>query len=255
MASSSTFNRAPVPDPVPSFWNVERSALDDYQSSPNLPPRADVLIIGSGLAGVGTAYHILQEKPDVQSIVLLEARQICSGATGRNGGHVKPDTYFNVPKYTKLYGPKAAAELAAFEASHVLAVKDLIERECLDCDFHLTRAVDVYLDPKHARETEQAYRELVKAGVVNLRDVAFTSNKDAQRVSCRALIRTLKTYILADQPSLTDLWGERSPMLLLVYCRTPVAIENGPPTSDEAPTQWPETLRQYACLVRLIQSR
>lgn len=182
MRTRDQHSRKPVDNPVPSFWNGAPRDLDDYRSSEQLPSTADVIIIGSGLAGVGTAYHIMKDHPSPPSILLLEARKICSGATGRNGGHVKPDTYFNVPKYTKIYGQEAAAEMAAFEASHVFAVKDLVEREGLDCDFHLTRAVDVYLDPEHARQTEQAYRELVKAGAVNLRDVAFTPKRDAQRV-------------------------------------------------------------------------
>lgn len=180
---SSRPGAGPVPNPVPSFWNKNPRKLDDFRSSEELPAEADIVIIGGGFAGVATAYHILKDNPNPPSIVLLEARKICSGATGRNGGHVKPDTYFNVTKYTKLFGARAAAELVAFEASHVLAVKELVEREGLDCDFQLTRAVDVYLDPTHAKDTEAAYRNLVKAGEVDLRDVAFTPKKDAERVS------------------------------------------------------------------------
>ncbi|KAH7148212.1 FAD dependent oxidoreductase-domain-containing protein [Dactylonectria macrodidyma] len=183
MSKSNQQDRAPAHNPVPSFWNAEPRTLDHHRSTPELPSVTDIIIIGGGFAGVATAYHLLKDNPSPPSIVILEARGLCSGASGRNGGHVKPDTYYNVPKYTKLYGSAAAAELAAFEASHVLAVKDLVESENLDCDFHLTRAVDVYLDPEHASRTEAAYRELVKAGVVNLRDVAFVSKDDAERVS------------------------------------------------------------------------
>ena len=175
----------PVPNPVKSFWNAESRPLDNHRTTPDLPSEADIVIIGSGFAGVATAYHILQDSPGASpppSIVLLEARTICSGATGRNGGHVKPDVYFNIPRYTSMYGAAAAAELAAFEAANVLAVKDLVEGEALDCDFHLTRSLDVYLDAEHAAQTEEAYRELVQAGLVNLRDVAFIPKEDAERV-------------------------------------------------------------------------
>ncbi|TLD15245.1 hypothetical protein PspLS_10676 [Pyricularia sp. CBS 133598] len=182
-------NRTPVPNPVPSFWTATPSPLGDHRTTPDLPTTSDIVIIGAGFAGVATAYHILKQqqgstaqKP-LPSILILEARQICSGATGRNGGHVKPDVYFNVGKYASLYGMEAAAEMARFEAEHVYAVKDLIEAEGLDCDFHLTRAMDVCLDAEHARETEAAYRELVKADVADLRDVDFTPKQDAEKIS------------------------------------------------------------------------
>lgn len=180
---SQSKSRSPVANPVASFWTIPPHGLDDHRSTPDLPSVSDVVIIGAGFAGVATAYHLFKDNPNPPSVTLLEARKVCSGASGRNGGHVKPDTYFNVPKYTRLYGAKAAAELAAFEASHPYAVKTLVESEGLDCDFHLTRAVDVYLDPEHARVTEEAYRKLLQDGVVDLKDVAFTPKKDAERVS------------------------------------------------------------------------
>ncbi|KAK1460213.1 FAD dependent oxidoreductase superfamily protein [Colletotrichum melonis] len=183
MPAPKPTNRTPVSNPVPSFWNAAPRPLDDHRTTPDPPAASDIVIVGAGFAGVATAYHILKDNPSPPSITILEARKVCSGASGRNGGHVKPDTYFQVPKYTKLFGPEQAAALAAFEASNVYAVKELVESEGLDCDFHLTRAVDVYLDPEHAKETEAAYRELVKAGVVNMKDVAFTPKKDAERVS------------------------------------------------------------------------
>jgi hypothetical protein len=144
------------------------------------------------VCGAATAYHIVKDNPSPPSIVILEARKAASGATGRNGGHVKPDTYFNVPKYTKLYGPEMAAKLAAFESSQVLAVKELVEKEKIDCDFHLTRTIDVYLDAQNAQDTEAAYRELVKAGVVDMKDVAFTPQK-----RCREGILGSNFFLLA----------------------------------------------------------
>ena len=182
MASNAT-DRAPVANPTSSFWNSEPKKLDDYRSTPELPAKADVVIIGSGLSGVATAYFLLKDNPNPPSVVLLEARKICSGATGRNGGHVKPDTFSDIPKFTKLFGKAATAELAAFEASHVYAVKDLVEKENLDCDFHVTRALDVFLDSAHADEVEATYKGLSRNTGVNLTDVAFTGREDAERVS------------------------------------------------------------------------
>ncbi|KAH7303824.1 FAD dependent oxidoreductase-domain-containing protein [Stachybotrys elegans] len=182
-AGAPPADRGPVANPVPSFWNADSRPLDDHRTTSDLPKSCDIVIIGAGFAGVATAYHIFKDNPNPPSVVLLEAREVCSGASGRNGGHVKPDTYFNVAKYAKLYGLEAAAQLAAFEASHVLAMKDLVEAEKIDCDFHLTRAVDVYLEPGHAKETEAAYRALLATGAVNMSDVCFVPKQDAERIS------------------------------------------------------------------------
>lgn len=95
---------------------------------------------------------------------------------------MKPDVYFNVLKYIKKYGVRAAVEFANFEASNVLAIKELVEKENIDCEFTLTRACDATLHEGLARETEEAYAELAKSGVANLKDVHYTPRKDAERV-------------------------------------------------------------------------
>lgn len=109
---------------------------------------------------------------------------------------MKPDVYFNIPKHIKKYGARAAVEVANFEASQVLAVKDLVEQEQIDCDFVLTRACDVILDEKLASETEAAYAELVKSGVADLRDVHFTPREHAERVCQCKHINYFKIKIL-----------------------------------------------------------
>jgi hypothetical protein len=82
-----------------------------------------------------------------------------------------------------MFGAEAAAELAKFEAANVYAVKELVESEGLDCDFQMTRSLDVYLDAYHAKETEKAYRKLVEAGLADLKDTAFIPEEHAERVS------------------------------------------------------------------------
>jgi hypothetical protein len=90
--------------------------------------------------------------------------------------------YFQVPKYSKLYSPEAAAELAEFESSQVYAVKDLVYKEKIDCDFHLTRAVDVCLDQEHADNVKAAFNILRDQGVKSVNDVHFMEGAAAEQV-------------------------------------------------------------------------
>src|ERR1044071_7964057 len=47
----------------------------------------DVAIIGGGFTGVSTAYHLSRRFPE-RRIVLVEARSLANGASGRNGGQM-----------------------------------------------------------------------------------------------------------------------------------------------------------------------
>ena len=82
LACSTT--SAPVDNPTISYWQCPPSRLADFRSTPSLPPRTSTVIIGSGITGASIAYKLF--KHDLSSdILMLEAREACSGATGRNG--------------------------------------------------------------------------------------------------------------------------------------------------------------------------
>jgi FAD dependent oxidoreductase len=80
----------PRPNPTVSSWQLPPSPLRDYRSSESLPLSIlDVVIIGSGMSGTSVAWHLLHSdgapKYNYYSALMLEAREVCSGATGRNG--------------------------------------------------------------------------------------------------------------------------------------------------------------------------
>ena len=75
----------PVSNSTQPFWRSKPHELDNHRSIEKLPNACDILIIGAGYSGISAAYHLTKDSPPEQSIVLLEAREACSGATGRNG--------------------------------------------------------------------------------------------------------------------------------------------------------------------------
>jgi lysine/ornithine N-monooxygenase len=71
-----------------SFWHTEPKLLG-YRTTESLPRKVDIVVIGSGISGASVVHHIFEnsedgekevEKPDV---LVLEARDVCWGATGR----------------------------------------------------------------------------------------------------------------------------------------------------------------------------
>lgn len=97
MASSIKPSPLPIPNAPDSYWLVTSTspgpdqAVHDGRSPGSWPSTAgvmDVAIIGSGITGISAVYHLANKLPRGSRIKVLEARSFCSGATGRNGGHL-----------------------------------------------------------------------------------------------------------------------------------------------------------------------
>lgn len=83
-------NRAPLPSvkSTNSYWHKDPSKiLIGLRSTKELPTNADVVIVGSGIAGAFAAWELLKggdgNGNGIKSLVMLEAREVCWGATGR----------------------------------------------------------------------------------------------------------------------------------------------------------------------------
>jgi monoamine oxidase len=93
--------RAPNPSSYPetpetslSYWQREfRDTISEGLDKTALPSNVDVVIIGTGVTGAAAAYRLAKEEPGL-TVAVVEARGFCSGATGRNGGHIcRPEAY------------------------------------------------------------------------------------------------------------------------------------------------------------------
>jgi hypothetical protein len=173
----------PVANPTESFWQEEPHELHNHRSTEELPSHTDILIIGAGYAGVSTAYHLIQDEKTKKSITILEARGACSGATGRNGGHLRPDLYGHIPTYIERGGAEAGAEIARFEIAHVQAIKKIVEKENIECDFTLMRSYDIWCNEEAAGKAREIYERMKsEEGCEYMDDVVFYDGKDVEGV-------------------------------------------------------------------------
>lgn len=183
LPASETF---PWPTSTTPFWRTQLHPLDSYRSSPQLPDVTEFAIIGSGISGVSTAYHIIEatrQYAHQPSITIIEARQLCSGATGRNGGHLK----LAVPHITKVleeYGKDAASEVGEFHIRQIHALKEVVDAEALDCDFLLTRSFDIFMNQEQATKEENEIKRLCDAGIgVIKQNVSVIKKEHVEAVS------------------------------------------------------------------------
>ncbi|EXL65945.1 hypothetical protein FOPG_17859 [Fusarium oxysporum f. sp. conglutinans race 2 54008] len=174
----------PPPNGMTSFWRSSPGSLDNHRSTKELPSQCDILIIGAGYSGASLVTHMLsQPESKDKSIVVLKAWQLCSGATGRNGGHIKPDVYNLCSRMDSKHGIDAGAEIAEFELANVEAVKNYVLDNKVDCDLMITRAVDVQLSEEHNVLLKAGYDRLIKAGVSATKNAFYVDGKYAETVS------------------------------------------------------------------------
>ncbi|KAG9097630.1 hypothetical protein FS749_005870 [Ceratobasidium sp. UAMH 11750] len=124
---------APLPssNPTKSFWlNSDASAnpLARVGSTGPLPDAADIVIIGSGMTGCSTAYHLAdllrrsgsQAKP--VSAIILEARDFC-----RNGGHLTASIH-DFKGRVERHGKDEALRDIELERHTVSSVLEFLDR-------------------------------------------------------------------------------------------------------------------------------
>ncbi|KAI1328711.1 FAD dependent oxidoreductase [Xylariaceae sp. FL0255] len=117
----------PTPSFTYSYWHRNPSKkLFGHRTTTELPNRTEIIVIGSGITGAFAANELVSGGKDV---VMLEAREACWGATGRNGGHCQPAVWDNVPEAARF-------ELATFD--HVAS---LVKEHDIPCDFEVVGGI------------------------------------------------------------------------------------------------------------------
>ena len=153
----------PVADPCLSFWHRTTRAfpyLNTNRDQP-VPKSTKYLIIGSGLSGCLTAWSLVDSGVTGADILILEAREAVSGASGRNAGHVRPDAFRGFSAYASVHGVQQAKKIIENEKSVFEKLAAFIKEHDVPCDFHETTTFDVCLTLEFAayeRESLEAYR-------------------------------------------------------------------------------------------------
>ncbi|KAI6820925.1 FAD dependent oxidoreductase [Hortaea werneckii] len=154
-------HRAQVPPGLPktsptiSYWQVSQSSIADLKTTTHLPSQADFVIVGSGISGACIAHSLLNRLPNAH-VVMLEARQACSGATGRNGGHTKAASYRSFLSHERELGLAEAAKIARMEYENIIATHDLARKFSIDCASVICPTVDIIFSKTQLKLGEKA---------------------------------------------------------------------------------------------------
>jgi glycine/D-amino acid oxidase-like deaminating enzyme len=92
----------------------------------------DVAVVGSGIAGLSTAYELSKRG---QPVIVIDRRGIASGMTARTSAHLAPLCDDLMSEFRKLRGAEIAKLFYESQAAAVDRVEEIQASEMIACDF------------------------------------------------------------------------------------------------------------------------
>lgn len=136
----------PRPNPTQSYWQRVPHALANAQS-PYLPQRTDIAVIGSGITGLSVSRTLLEARPSA-NVSVLEARTLCSGATGRNGGQLAANAGEEYLHLAQNHGRDMAGRIVDFTFRNLQKMQELIDDFKEESEYQHVRKLRVFLAPE-----------------------------------------------------------------------------------------------------------
>jgi glycine/D-amino acid oxidase-like deaminating enzyme len=162
---------------------------------------ADVAVIGGGFTGVSTAWHLSRRFPD-RRIILLEAKTLANGASGRNGGQA-----LNWINGVEVGDAVRLRRIYDVTRHGIDLIEELVGRYQIEAGFDRRGCLEVYTSAR-AAEAAHARVELLRSAGVPAEWVAGAAtgvsgahggvrDPSAARVNGAAFLRGLRATLLA----------------------------------------------------------
>lgn len=126
-------------DPYP-YWYDD---ADEPDSNPTLvrTESCDLCIVGGGYTGLWTAI-IAKERDPSRDVILIDAHEVGSAASGRNGGFMDSSLTHGVANAQQRF-PNEVNVLEELGLQNLNEIESAIRRYNIDCDYERTGAIDV----------------------------------------------------------------------------------------------------------------
>jgi len=163
------FSNIPGPESLKSLANVKFMPfwLDDPDkpepaSALTAKITADLAVVGAGFTGLWTALLAKQADPS-RDVVLLEAGETASGASGRNGGFVASSLTHSFQNGLNRW-PKELARLVELGHKNLDDIEAAISQFHIECDFIRSGELIVANEAYQMDELRSAAEEALKYG-------------------------------------------------------------------------------------------
>ncbi|HEY5896764.1 MAG TPA: FAD-dependent oxidoreductase [Burkholderiales bacterium] len=146
-----------------SIWSATSTMPECGPLQENV--HVDVCVVGGGIAGLSTAYHLCKAG---RSVAVLDDGALASGMTRMTTGHLTnalDDRYFELEK---LHGEEAIRVAADSHTAAIERIEEIVRDEAIDCDFS---RLDGYLFLAEGDKPATLHEELDAAYRAGLKDV------------------------------------------------------------------------------------
>ncbi|MEV7089673.1 FAD-binding oxidoreductase [Streptomyces sp. NPDC093085] len=133
-------------------WAPEGGPGDGRAPAAGAHPRvsggltADVVVVGAGLAGLSTAYHLIERDPSLD-VAVVDARHPAAGASGRGTGLLGPRVGPSIDRAARRFGPSAARRMYLESVAAVRRVIALSEELGAPCGLRTGEQIVATRDP------------------------------------------------------------------------------------------------------------
>jgi glycine/D-amino acid oxidase-like deaminating enzyme/nitrite reductase/ring-hydroxylating ferredoxin subunit len=129
--------------------------------------RAEVCVVGAGIAGLSTAYHLVR---DGRRVVVLDDGPVAGGETARTTAHltnIVDDRYHWIEQ---IHGERGLRIVAESHTAAIDRIEAIVRKEQIDCDFE---RLDGFLFGEPGDSPDELERELEAARRAGLGGVAW----------------------------------------------------------------------------------
>ena len=156
----SVSQSSPISEEGVSLW----SATSKEPSIPALDENinADVCIVGTGIAGMTTAYLLAREG---KSVVILDKGQIGSCETAHTTAHLSNVLDAGYRKIEVLHGATNAQLIAQSHTAAIAQIESIVAKEKIDCDFERLDGYLLFPDRDSPRKFQQEWQAAKRAGL------------------------------------------------------------------------------------------
>ena len=150
-------------DPYP-YWYDD---ADEPYSNPTLvrTESCDLCVVGGGYNGLWTAI-IAKERDPNRDVILIEAHEVGSAASGRNGGFMESSLTHGVANGQERF-PDELPLLEELGLKNLNDIEAAIARYHIDCDYERTGVIDIatkFHSPSYLDELRDDYTQLRALG-------------------------------------------------------------------------------------------